>query len=89
MTLKPFAVKILCAKKTDIRLNGQPRRQMKVLSVGEQVAQMLANDKTRDLMQYRHNYEAIDGRFKDYFDGAAYKFFQKTPICSLAKTMLQ
>jgi hypothetical protein len=57
--------------------DGRPRRNMKMLSVGEQVAQMIATDKTRDLMKYRHNYRSIEGEFKDYFDGAAYKYFKE------------
>jgi hypothetical protein len=57
--------------------DGKPRRHMKMLSVGEQVAKMLGNTKIRNMMRYRHNYESIDGVYKDYFDGAAYKVFSQ------------
>jgi hypothetical protein len=56
---------------------GKPRRFMKMLSIGEQVSRMLANDETRQMMRYRHNYESIEGVYKDYFDGAAYKVFSQ------------
>jgi hypothetical protein len=60
--------------------HGKPRRSMKMLPIGEQVAQMLANAKTRDLMKYRYNYKSTDGEYKDYFDGAAYKYFKDNSI---------
>jgi hypothetical protein len=57
--------------------DGRPRRRMNMLSVAEQVAKMLANNDTRQLMRYRHNYQSIEGEYKDYFDGAAYKVFSQ------------
>lgn len=53
-----------------------PRRTMKMLSVGQQVAAMLANPKTRELMKYRSEYVSNTGIYKDYFDGEAYKEYQ-------------
>ena len=51
----------------------KPAKQMKIMSVGDQVASFLANDDMRDLMKYRHNYQHEVGVYKDYFDGQEYR----------------
>ena len=51
----------------------RPSRQMKLMSIGDRIANFLENDKFRLLMKYRHTYEYEDGVFKDYFDGEEYK----------------
>ena len=50
-----------------------PSRQMKMMSVGDRMANVLANDRFRMLMKYRHNYQYEDSVYKDYFDGEEYK----------------
>lgn len=52
---------------------GSLRREMKMLPIGQQMASMLANSATRELMKYRHNYNPVAGIYQDYFDGSAYK----------------
>lgn len=51
----------------------RPVRQMKMFSIGDQIARLLSNKKTRDLMKYRSNYRSQDGVYKDVFDGKEYK----------------
>ncbi|KAI7862831.1 uncharacterized protein EV154DRAFT_433283, partial [Mucor mucedo] len=51
----------------------RPARQMKMMSVGDRIASVLANDRFRELMKYRHNYQYEDGVYKDYFDGEEYR----------------
>ncbi len=46
---------------------------MKMMSVGDRMANVLANDRFRMLMKYRHNYQYEDSVYKDYFDGEEYK----------------
>ncbi|KAG2192344.1 hypothetical protein INT47_003837 [Mucor saturninus] len=51
----------------------RPARQMKMMSVGDRIASVLANDRFRELMKYRHNYQYEDDVYKDYFDGEEYR----------------
>lgn len=51
----------------------KPARKMKMMSIGDRMAGVLANDRFRDLMKYRHNYQYEEGVYKDYFDGEEYK----------------
>lgn len=53
---------------------------MKYNSVGDLLANALANEETRELMLYRHNYESKPGVYNDYFDGAEYKKFKDTNL---------
>lgn len=52
---------------------GEPVRTMKIFSVGDVVASMLANNKIRDLMKYRHEFVADRNMYCDYFSGSAYQ----------------
>ena len=51
----------------------QPRRQMKMMSVGDRMASALVNDRFRSLMKYRHNYQHESNVYNDYFDGEEYR----------------
>ncbi|KAG2191773.1 hypothetical protein INT47_000262 [Mucor saturninus] len=51
----------------------RPSRQMKMMSVGDRIASVLANDRFRELMKYRHNYQFEENVYKDYFDGQEYQ----------------
>lgn len=46
---------------------------MKMMSVGDRIASVLANDRFRELMKYRHNYQFEENVYKDYFDGQEYQ----------------
>lgn len=46
---------------------------MKMMSIGDRIAAVLANDRFRELMKYRHNYQYEENVSKDYFDGEEYK----------------
>jgi hypothetical protein len=70
------AVKILHVKKV-VLITMVTLAAIKMLSVGKQVAKILANTKTRNMVRYRHNYESINGVYKDCFDDAAYKVFSQ------------
>lgn len=48
-------------------------KQMKMLSIGDQVAKLLASEVIRSLMKYRHNYQHEDGVYRDCFDGEEYQ----------------
>jgi hypothetical protein len=49
---------------------------MKILSIGDMVAQLLADDDKRKELRYRKERESIPGVIKDFFDGEAYKTFK-------------
>lgn len=51
----------------------RPIKQMKMMSVGDQIARLLVNDKIREMMKYRHNYAHEGGVYRDYFDGQEYQ----------------
>ena len=51
----------------------KPVRQMKMMSVGDVMARLLASDDIRNLMKYRHTYEHKEGVYRDYFDGEEYQ----------------
>lgn len=53
--------------------NGVARRYMKMLPIGLQIAAMLANPSTRELMLYRSQYYSQANVYEDYFDGDSYK----------------
>ncbi|KAI7897587.1 uncharacterized protein BX663DRAFT_527912 [Cokeromyces recurvatus] len=46
---------------------------MKLMSIGDLLAQMLANSNTRQLLQYRASREVVPGVVSDVFDGECYK----------------
>ena len=50
-----------------------PAASMKLMSIGDLLAQMLANPATRDLLHYRANRESRAGEISDIFDGENYK----------------
>ena len=50
-----------------------PRSTMKLMSIGDLLAQMLANSNTRQLLQHRANREVVPGVIRDVFDGECYK----------------
>ena len=50
---------------------------MKIISIADQIAGALANEKTRELMKYRANFVHEEGVYKDYFSGAAYQNFKQ------------
>jgi hypothetical protein len=53
--------------------SNKPLKQMKMISIGDHIARLLANDDVRNMMKYRHNYQHEAGIYKDYFDGQEYK----------------
>lgn len=50
-----------------------PKSTMKIMSIGDLLAQMLANSKTKQLLQYRARREVVPGVVGDVFDGECYK----------------
>lgn len=55
--------------------DNRPVQKMKILSVGDIVSKLLSNQKTRDELSYRANYESTPDHVKDFFDGAIYQQF--------------
>lgn len=53
-------------------LNLVPRSSMKIMSIGDILAQMLADDQTRELLGYRANRQVQPGTITDVFDGKNY-----------------
>ena len=51
----------------------KPKAVMNILSIGECLAQMLADTNTNQLLKYRSERENIPGEFSDIFDGQNYK----------------
>lgn len=54
-------------------LNIIPHSTMKIMSIGDLLAQMLANPTTRELLGYRANRSPVPGLISDIFDGENYK----------------
>lgn len=50
-----------------------PKASMKIMSIGDILAGMLANPETKELFKYRSERESINGLYKDIFDGQDYK----------------
>lgn len=50
-----------------------PRATMTIMSIGERLAQMLADPKTNELLQYRSERQSVPGEISDIFDGENYK----------------
>ena len=53
---------------------------MKVLSIGDQIARQLSDDKKREAMKYRKEYPDVEGKYSDIFDGSEYKAFKERHI---------
>ena len=51
----------------------EPAATMKILSIGDYLANMLSSPKNRELMRYRANRETTPGLFSDVFDGENYQ----------------
>lgn len=52
-----------------------PTATIKILSIGDIIAQLLGNEKTRELLRYRADRE-VDQGITDFFDGENYKDFR-------------
>ena len=50
---------------------------MKIISIGDHLAGMLSNPKTRDMFSYRTDRLEEQGVYKDVFDGQVYKDLKK------------
>lgn len=64
--------KRVCNAPTEAEAIAQ-NRKVTYKSVGDLVARQLADENTRQLMQYRHNYDHRDGEWEDVFDGLNYQ----------------
>lgn len=53
-----------------------PQASMKAMSIGDVLAQKLANPSTRELLMYRSQRESIPGVYSDIFDGENYRDMQ-------------
>lgn len=53
------------------------RKKMTLLSVGDQIARLLADDVRRQELRYRADRVSVPGVYKDFFDGEAYKEFKE------------
>jgi hypothetical protein len=49
-----------------------PKAAMKIMSIGDLLAPMLADQEKRQLLRYRTERESIPGVYKDVFDGSKY-----------------
>ncbi|OAD80872.1 hypothetical protein PHYBLDRAFT_138425 [Phycomyces blakesleeanus NRRL 1555(-)] len=59
--------------KTDPNQSQTPAANMKLMSVGDMLSQMLADPATRELLCYRANRESVAGQLTNIFDGDNYK----------------
>lgn len=64
------------AVENDVELTKVPSATIKILSIGDVIAQLLGNNKTREQLRYRVDREVEEGTIRDYFDGQDYKNFK-------------
>ncbi|KAL0086416.1 hypothetical protein J3Q64DRAFT_1834229 [Phycomyces blakesleeanus] len=57
-----------------------PVNIMKMMSIGDQLARLLGNDKTRAKLQCRANRQSISNKISDYFDGEEYKTLKEQQL---------
>ncbi len=55
----------------------EPRNTMSILSVGDHIARLLADDVRRQELRYRAERMSVPGTYQDFFDGSAYKEFKE------------
>jgi hypothetical protein len=64
--------KFVCTARTEPEAAALGRKVV-VKSIGDVIARQLANEETRELMQYRHHFEHVPGQIKDVFSGRQYQ----------------
>ncbi|KAI9330449.1 hypothetical protein BD770DRAFT_403818 [Pilaira anomala] len=57
-----------------------PRAQMSCISIGMSLTQMLLNDETRQLFEYKNNFDYSDTRLNDIFSGKNYQYLRNNNI---------
>ncbi|KAL0096990.1 hypothetical protein J3Q64DRAFT_1828079 [Phycomyces blakesleeanus] len=57
-----------------------PVNTMKMMSLGDQLARLLGNNKTRLKLQYRANRQSISNDMSDYFDSEEYKTLKEQQL---------
>ena len=57
-----------------------PRAQMACVSVGRSLTQMILDDDTRELFNYKNNFDFNDDQLVDIFSGENYKYLRENRI---------
>ncbi|KAF1804488.1 hypothetical protein V8B55DRAFT_1382746 [Mucor lusitanicus] len=77
-----------CNKKSDGRETDenqkQDQREIRMLSLGETMARMIANEETLDLLQYPSKFQHDQKVYKDFFSGCVYQNLSKSDLCKNA-----
>ncbi|KAL0143213.1 C2H2-type zinc finger transcription factor [Mucor lusitanicus] len=62
----------------------QDQREIRMLSLGETMARMVANEETLDLLQYPSKFQHKQKVYKDFFSGSVYQDLSKSDLCKNA-----
>lgn len=64
--------RFICPARTKAAADAMGRKVI-VKSIGDIIARQLANEETRALMQYRHEFVHVPGKTRDVFSGRRYR----------------